>query len=191
MSTQDYAWFVAGYKWHVMDTTAWVSLCGKHGVLSYAAALRHESVKDNMDLNSPDACKICAKKLSTILEKLKRVLICGDRHWKDYDTIDNFVKTLPKTTIVIQGMCRGADVMARTAAIKYGLTVKDFEAKWEKYGNAAGPIRNAQMIAETKPTIVVAFHGDLSKSRGTADMLKQATAAGIPIKHYTGKALEK
>lgn len=43
----------------------------------------------------------------------------------------------------------------------------------------AGPIRNKQMLLEERPDKVVAFHNDLSKSRGTADMLRQAEKRGI------------
>lgn len=109
-----------------------------------------------------------------------RVLICGDRHWKDEDIVEEYIKSLPSDTVVIQGMCRGADIIARSKAHQRGLEVKDFPTKWDLYGRAAGPIRNRQMIEEGKPDLVVAFHNDLSKSKGTANMLKQARERGIP-----------
>ena len=111
---------------------------------------------------------------------MTRILICGDRNWKDVETIENFVKSLPPDTVIIHGGCRGADKIADKAAKEHGLMVKTFSAKWEKYGNAAGPIRNRRMILEGKPDRVVAFHDDLSKSRGTADMLKQARKRRVP-----------
>ena len=111
---------------------------------------------------------------------MTRILICGDRNWKDVETIENFVRSLPPDTVIIHGGCRGADRIADKAAKEHGLTVEDFSAKWEKYGRAAGPIRNRRMILEGKPDRVVAFHDDLSKSRGTADMLKQARKQRVP-----------
>jgi hypothetical protein len=42
---------------------------------------------------------------------------------------------------------------------------------------AAGPIRNARMLEEGKPDIVIAFPG----GRGTANMIEQAHAAGVEV----------
>lgn len=111
-----------------------------------------------------------------------RILVCGDRNWKDWKTIEDFIKTLSKDTVIIHGNCRGADKMAGYVAKKYGLTVLPFPANWKKYGNAAGPIRNKQMIDEGKPDLVVVFHNDLSKSRGTKNMVQQARKHGIEVK---------
>ena len=111
---------------------------------------------------------------------MTRILICGDRNWKDVETIENFVRSLSPDTVIIHGNCRGADRIADKAAKEHGLTVETFSAKWDEYGDAAGPIRNRRMILEGKPDRVVAFHDDLSKSRGTADMIKQARKHRVP-----------
>ena len=116
---------------------------------------------------------------------MSRVLICGDRNWGDYEAIDNFVKNLPKGSVIIQGMCRGADLMARKAGLKYGFKVEDYSANWNRYGNAAGPIRNKQMLDEGKPDTVIAFHENVFRSTGTRDMLKQADKRGIPFQILT------
>jgi hypothetical protein len=52
-----------------------------------------------------------------------------------------------------------------------------FPADWEKYGKAAGPIRNQQILVEGKPDLVVAFQG----GRGTANMVSRAQQAGVPV----------
>ncbi|MEM9912925.1 MAG: hypothetical protein AAF922_19365 [Pseudomonadota bacterium] len=44
-------------------------------------------------------------------------------------------------------------------------------------GRAAGPIRNKEMLDEGCPDLVVAFPG----GRGTANMVKQAQAAGVEV----------
>ena len=110
-----------------------------------------------------------------------RVLICGDRNWKDCGIIEGLVKNLPEGSVVIQGMCRGADMIARNAAIKHGVSYEDYPADWDKYGKAAGPIRNKQMLDEGKPDSVYAFHPDLSKSKGTKNMIEQARKRGIEV----------
>lgn len=54
---------------------------------------------------------------------------------------------------------------------------EEYPADWKRYGMAAGPIRNRRMLKEGKPDIVIAFAG----GRGTADMVRQAKAAGVPV----------
>lgn len=49
-----------------------------------------------------------------------------------------------------------------------------FEADWEKHGRAAGPIRNAEIVAACDK--LIAFWD--GKSRGTQDAIKKARAAG-------------
>jgi len=41
-----------------------------------------------------------------------RILVCGDRNWTAWKPIEDFIKTLPKDTVIIHGDCRGADKMA-------------------------------------------------------------------------------
>jgi len=106
-------------------------------------------------------------------------LIGGDRNWTDSETIENFIRSLPPDTIIIHGNSRGADKIAERKAKEHGLTVRGYSADWNQYGRAAGPIRNKRMLLEGRPDRVVAFHDDLSKSRGTADMLRQAEKKGV------------
>lgn len=118
-----------------------------------------------------------------------RVLICGSRDWQYPDDIDAFIKTLPKDTVIIEGECRGADIQSRISAIKHGLEVERYPAKWSKYGMGAGIIRNRQMLDMGKPNLVVAFHENLNKSKGTLNMITQAMGEGIEVKVY-GHSIE-
>lgn len=59
-----------------------------------------------------------------------RVLICGDRHWTDYESIKRYifaVKVVHPDTIIIQGECAGVDLMAKKAAIELGLPLLRLE----------------------------------------------------------------
>jgi hypothetical protein len=52
----------------------------------------------------------------------------------------------------------------------------------QEYCPAAGPRRNRRMLAEFEPTRVVAFvDKPLAKSKGTADMVNIARAAGVEV----------
>lgn len=109
-----------------------------------------------------------------------RVLICGDRNWKDTEAIARCVKALGPGTTVIHGAARGADGIAGEIAERRAMAVEAYPADWNQYGKSAGPIRNRQMMKEGKPTLVVFFHNNLKQSKGTKDMVEVATKAGIP-----------
>ncbi len=80
--------------------------------------------------------------------------------------------------------CRGADFLAVKAARACGIPYVEFPAEWERFGKSAGPIRNQKMLDEGKPDLVIAFHEDLEKSRGTKDMISRAFRKGIPFKVF-------
>ncbi len=108
-----------------------------------------------------------------------RVLFCGDRNWTDREMIRKVLTDLPTETIIIHGCCQGADRTSGYIADKLEMPVFSFPAQWRRYGPAAGPIRNQQMLDEGLPDKVYAFHDNLDESKGTRDMLDRAQAAGI------------
>lgn len=108
---------------------------------------------------------------------MTRVLVCGGRDYDDRDHIWNTLTAIPDVTCIIHGCATGADSEAMIVAEALGIKHAPFRADWQKYGRAAGPIRNRRMITEGKPDLVVAFPG----GRGTADMVRRARVAGIPV----------
>ena len=113
---------------------------------------------------------------------MTRVLICGDRNGGFDEPIAKLImdELLPGD-VIIQGMCQGVDRTARYLGLKYGFEVEDYPADWDKYGKAAGPIRNKQMLDEGQPDKVYAFHPDITKSKGTKNMVEQASKRGIEV----------
>lgn len=112
-----------------------------------------------------------------------KVLICGDREWNDYQYILKVVqrlKTKYGEVTIIEGGCRGADILSKEAAIECNLTYKEYPADWTQ-GKKAGPIRNQRMLDEEHPDMVIAFHSNIDKSKGTKDMVRRAKKAGIPV----------
>lgn len=108
------------------------------------------------------------------------VLVCGDRFWTDEGKIRERLGKLPAGTTVIHGAQRGADSLAGQVAKGFGLKVRGFPADWTKYGKAAGPIRNREML-DQKPDLVIAFHPNLEGSKGTKDTVTEAWRRGIPV----------
>jgi predicted Rossmann-fold nucleotide-binding protein len=109
-----------------------------------------------------------------------KVLVCGGRDYHDYARMkqelcaDRWTRPI---TCIIEGGARGADSLARLFADENGIQVMEFPALWHIHGRRAGPLRNQQMLDQGKPEVVVAFPG----GRGTADMVRRAKLAKIPV----------
>jgi hypothetical protein len=113
-----------------------------------------------------------------------RVLVCGGRDFDDAEKLVDKLDTIKKEStpdgkkfVLIHGDARGADYLANSWAEFHKLKIKKFPANWKKFGKAAGHIRNAQMLEEGSPDLVVAFPG----GRGTENMIQQAKKYGVPV----------
>ena len=109
-----------------------------------------------------------------------RLLVYSGRDFADQHWLIRVLDKLAKLLVidcVIEGDARGADRMAGYWARKHGISNIKFKADWGRYKKGAGSIRNAQMLLEGKPDLVLAFPG----GKGTQNMLDQANGASIPI----------
>jgi hypothetical protein len=121
----------------------------------------------------------------SVLRSDMRVLVCGSRHFNDYDFIKRALTEviLEKGIdigLIIHGAAKGADTTAGDVARDAGILVQAFPADWDTHGKRAGPIRNYQMLKEGKPDLVVAFIAP--NSRGTKHMVEISRKAGIEVK---------
>jgi hypothetical protein len=110
-----------------------------------------------------------------------RLLVCGGRDYRDGDTVfrelDRLCLERGPVDCLIHGAATGADSIAALWAEYARIKCKAYPAQWTKHGKAAGPLRNQQMLDEARPDFVVAFPG----GRGTADMVRRARKAGVPV----------
>jgi hypothetical protein len=120
-----------------------------------------------------------------------RLLVCGSRTWTDrarlWQVLDQLVREHGDGQVVlIEGDARGADRMAGHLACMHGWGLEVYPARWQQEGRAAGTRRNARMLQRGRPELVVAFTvGPLAASRGTADMVRRAREAGVPVQVVT------
>jgi hypothetical protein len=135
------------------------------------------------------------------------VLVTGDRNWNNRKAIEReLIKIYKKYEIlfVIQGGAPGADSLTRQLCEQYGwgFTPVTVHALWTAQGRAAGPIRNQKMLDLVKPWLVdnervlttvfgvkvmlLAFHSDIKRSKGTADMIRRAKKMGLKVKLVEG-----
>lgn len=109
---------------------------------------------------------------------MKKVIVAGSRTFNDFSLLDKKLSELfPEKFIVISGMARGADRLAVLYAKKHNLHVVEMPAKWEKYGRAAGYMRNKEM-ANIADALVAFWDG---KSKGTQHMINLAKKKGINV----------
>lgn len=108
-----------------------------------------------------------------------RVLVCGGRDYDDWLHVNVTLSGMdPPITHLAEGGAPGADYLAAQWAERHPEVLHyTFPADWGRYGRGAGPRRNATMLAEFEPDLVVAFPG----GRGTTDMTRKATAAGVRV----------
>lgn len=111
-----------------------------------------------------------------------RVLVCGSRNWQDINPIRWALTRLDAENpqcILIHGTAHGADQQAAYVAHRLGWPIDRYPADWDKYGRAAGAIRNQQMLEEGEPDLVLAFWD--GESKGTRNMISIAKKAGIKV----------
>lgn len=109
---------------------------------------------------------------------MRTVLVCGGRDYVRRDVLFSVLNSehaQDPITLLIHGGMTGADSLAGDWARHVGVKWEAYPAYWRSEGKAAGPIRNARMLAEGKPDLVIAFPGN----SGTADMVSKAMRAGV------------
>ena len=98
-----------------------------------------------------------------------------DDQWNDLTNLSDLVDE------VVSGGATGIDNWGELWAGRNRKPCKLFEPEWEKYGPAAGPIRNSAMCSYANALAI--FDG----GSGSADMLAKAVKAGLWIWDFRTK----
>lgn len=120
-----------------------------------------------------------------------RILFTGSRRLRDHRPIIEALDDVfsewrggPEDPVTfVHGAAPGCDRLVDQLAAKYmpWVAIERHPADWDAYGNAAGPKRNAKMVA-AGADICLAF--PCPQSRGTWDCARRAAEAGIPVRVY-------
>ena len=120
-------------------------------------------------------CQECESRSFCSSENIFALLVAGSRSVTDeklvYTCLDRLlsnVKNKYDKVLIVEGGARGADEIAGRYARERGYLLKVMPADWNKYGKAAGYIRNKSMhelIAKYKHRGCVLFWD--GKSKGT------------------------
>lgn len=102
-----------------------------------------------------------------------KLIIAGSRGYgkaRALELVTRAMEDIRRPSLVISGTARGIDQAGEEWAAAVGLPVERVPADWERYGRAAGPLRNA-LMAEMADALLLIWDG---ASRGSASMLKEA-----------------
>jgi len=99
-----------------------------------------------------------------------RVAIVGSRDFVPLKQVEKYVQTLKAEDTIITGGARGVDKAAEKAGKKRGLNVRVFCPDWERYGRAAGMLRNSDVVNNCDR--LAAFWD--GASTGTHDAIRKA-----------------
>lgn len=114
-----------------------------------------------------------------------KVGIVGSREWENWANFYFIIEEINKQlniTEVHSGGAKGTDGMAKRWAIQKGIKYVEWPADWKRWGKAAGPKRNEQIVDAVE--YLIAFpklEVDGTYSKGTASSIKNAEMKGKPI----------
>lgn len=112
------------------------------------------------------------------------LLVCGGRDFAESEAVERALDPIAgEIDIVIHGNAPGADTLVKNWCRDHGIHAADVRALWGFWGNAAGPRRNAAMLA-LRPDLLIAFPG----GKGTENCVAQAERAGVPVKRVEARA---
>lgn len=107
--------------------------------------------------------------------------IVGSRHYSNGPAfsaiMEAWIVQHGRPDAVVSGGAGGVDTLAAGWARAAGVPLKVFPANWAAYGRAAGPRRNAQIVAAATHVLALPSRA----GRGTQNTIRQAEAAGLPV----------
>ena len=113
-----------------------------------------------------------------------RVIIAGTRTFDDYGMLcrsaDYWLseKRTKRRIVIVSGAAKGADALGERYARERGYKLQRYPANWEKYGRAAGPIRN-EIMAQNADALIAYWDG---RSHGTWNMIELARNYGLKVR---------
>lgn len=113
-----------------------------------------------------------------------KLIIAGSRGFNNYsflkEKVDFLLKNVNEEIEIVSGTAQGADRLGERYANENGFKLKCFPANWDKFGNAAGYIRNQDM-AEYANACVVFW---VNNSKGTKHMIDLAEKHKLKLRIY-------
>ncbi|ARK07520.1 hypothetical protein LAV_00145 [Sphingobium phage Lacusarx] len=119
-----------------------------------------------------------------------RVCVTGGRAYKDWRFVWRSINQFERDHDVEieelgQGEATGVDRFAKEWAQAAGVPTRDYKADWDRHGEAAGGIRNEEMLIDFKPDYLLVFPG----GTGTTNCTRHARKMKIERVFFNEEAL--
>jgi len=115
------------------------------------------------------------------------LIIAGSRSFTDYGRLEKEVlsflkehKAKNEKVSIISGRAKGADTLGEKFADKFGLEKILMPAEWEKYGKAAGHIRNRVMRGMATHCMVF-WDGKSPGSKNMIDITSEVKSVKLKV----------
>ena len=110
-----------------------------------------------------------------------RVAVVGSREIPDFVDVDYLIQRIPlNCTEIISGGAAGIDSLARQAANRLGLPIREYLPEYGRLGKRAPLVRDEQIVKNADLVIAI-WDG---KSRGTAYTLDVCVRLHVPFRIY-------
>jgi len=107
-----------------------------------------------------------------------RTIIAGSRSIHDYEALCEAIRESGfEISLVLSGAADGVDALGERYAREHNIPIERFPANWNRYGRAAGPMRN-RIMAQNAEALIALMH---LRSPGTKNMIQTAHQAGLKI----------
>ncbi len=119
-----------------------------------------------------------------------RLIIAGGRHLDDVALIRRALErahAIRPITVLIHGGNGALGITAEDWAREMRLHVVRYPANWRELGKKAESIRNAFMLEDSRPDMVLALPG----GNDTADLVANAMGARVPVIDADGQAITR
>ena len=112
---------------------------------------------------------------------MRRIAVTGGRNFMNFLTIRKAFQeiNLNENDTIVHGGCSGCDQLCAEVAKEFKAKTEEYLANWNKYGRAAGPIRNEEML-KSNIDMLLAFRG----GTGTDNCIKKAKELQIEVREF-------
>jgi hypothetical protein len=109
-----------------------------------------------------------------------RIIVCGGSHSEYSSAVAFELNQLHKrrpVRVLIHGGSQGVCVAAEEWARLNGVSIVRYPPNWVLFGKKAEAVRNAFMLEDSRPDLVMTFPG----GRCTADLMRRALGLGLAV----------